>query len=279
MQMSRNKYLKVTPAMCPNYNLIPAIIIGLILYYLGQHLARRVTRTGYRWLLGCLFFLLCLPGLSFILYYAHIFGEPLWYIQFRSLDYIEVLSAMWGLFFGFVFNGKPTNKYLRLQWPVFSLILIFIPFAKSYLMPPVLTGSAMKDEWNDGICIQTTGSTCGPAAMATILTYSGIPTKERDVASGSYTSAGSTEIWYIIRYARHHGMQARLMVDKDLANIPAPAILGTVSGKFGHFITLLEKSDGGFIIGDSMYGRKEFSQNEFKKRYGFNGFAVSFTKK
>jgi len=126
--------------------------------------------------------------------------------------------------------------------------------------------------------MQTTHSTCGPASLATILAYSGIPTSERDVASGSYTSAGSTEIWYIMRYARHHGMQARLRVEKDLASIPAPAILGTVSGKFGHFITLLEKVDGGFIIGDSMYGRKEFSQNEFKKRYGFNGFAVSFTR-
>ncbi len=101
--------------MCPNYNLIPAVIIGFILYNLGQRLARRDFTVVQRRLLALCFLLLCLPALSFILYYAHIFGEPLWYIEFRSIDYIEVLSAMWGLFFGFVFYGKPLNKYLRIQ--------------------------------------------------------------------------------------------------------------------------------------------------------------------
>jgi predicted double-glycine peptidase len=266
--------------MCPNYNLIPAIIIGFVLYYQGQRLARLVTRTGYRWLLGGLFFLFCLPALSFILYYAHIFGEPLWYIQFRSIDYIEVLSSMWGLFFGFVFYDKPKNKYLHLQWPVLCLFLIFIPFAKSYLMPPEILGTVMKDKWDDDVCMQTTHSTCGPAALATILTYSGIPTTEREVAVGSYTAVSGTEIWYLIRYARNHGMNVKIQVKKDLSMVSAPAILGTViGGKYGHFIVLLEKKNDTIIIGDPAIGHRDLTESEFKEAYGFNGFAVSFTRK
>ncbi len=265
--------------MCPNYNLIPAIIIGFLLYYAGLRLSKRMFINTQRWLMGVLFFVLCLPALSFILYYAHILGEPLWYIEFRSIDYIEVLSAMWGLFFGFVFAGKPMNKYLRLQWPVICIVFIFIPFAKSWLMPPEILGTVMQDNWDNGVCMQTTHSTCGPASLATVMNGYKIPVTERQLAIGCYTAVSGTEIWYIIRYARNHGMRVNIQIERDIQQVSVPAILGVrISKIYGHFIVLLDNRNGNLVIGDPAVGRRNYSIKDFKKRYGFNGFAVTLDK-
>ncbi len=139
----------------------------------------------------------------------------------------------------------------------------------------------IKDKWDNDVCMQTTHSTCGPASLATIFASSGIPVTERNVAIGSYNAVSGTEIWYLIRYARKYGMNANITVKKNLSQISSPAILGTViAGSCGHVIALLEKKQNGkFIIGDSMVGRLELTQNEFDRHYGFNGFAVEFVRR
>jgi hypothetical protein len=265
--------------MCPNYNLIPALIFGFVLYKLGQWLSGKVTARRYRWMLGVVFFLLCLPALSFVLFYSHIFGEPLWYLQFRSIDFIEVLSAMWGLFFGFVLANKPEKNVINYRWRIVCFLLIFTPFAKSYLLPPEIIRGPMTDNWENGVCLQTTPTTCGPAALATIFKSYDINITESEIAHGSYSMLTGTEIWYMIRFARHHGMQVSINYEPAINQVVAPAILGTVSvKKAGHFITLLRREGEKFIIGDPMIGRRELTEIEFNKAYGFNGFAVSFTR-
>jgi len=41
----------------------------------------------------------------------HFINEPVWYIKFRAIDNIELLSSLTGLFFGFVtFKDEALGK-------------------------------------------------------------------------------------------------------------------------------------------------------------------------
>jgi hypothetical protein len=49
-----------------------------------------------------------------------------------------------------------------------------------------------RDEWKDGVCMQTTQATCGAAASATLLAHYGIPATEAGMADACLTSAEGT---------------------------------------------------------------------------------------
>jgi len=84
-----------------NRAIFPAVIIGIILFIIGQRTSRAVSGkpSGFFWV--CVH-LLCIPNFLFGAYYMHFINEPVWYIKFRAIDNIELLSSLTGLFFGFV---------------------------------------------------------------------------------------------------------------------------------------------------------------------------------
>jgi len=258
-----------------NPNLITALILGAALFIAGYRLAGRFTSRSSRFALFVLFMLLCLPAISFVGYYTHLLGEPLWYIQFRALPGSEILSATWGLLFGFLAGLRPQSRILR-SGVIWCLLLIFVPFAKPIVLPAAFT--PIQNQWQDGICLQTTSSTCGPASLATIFAHFGLRRTEADIARRAFTCRSGTENWYLIRYARRQGLQATVLVERDLSRLPTPAILGVRIGPYGHFITLLRNDAGIYTIGEPRFGRLELSAEEFHQRYSFNGFSISFSR-
>ncbi|GAE88289.1 hypothetical protein [Acetivibrio straminisolvens] len=85
-----------------NLAIFPAVIIGIILFIIGQRVSRVVNGKPVRILLGLLFIFFCIPNFLFTAYYMHFINEPIWYIKFRAIDNIELLSSLIGIFFGFV---------------------------------------------------------------------------------------------------------------------------------------------------------------------------------
>lgn len=252
-----------------NWLLFPTLALDAGLYVVGRRLAERPLAPRARRLLAALFMLLCLPALSFILYYAHLVQEPVWYVEFRSLWAVEALSAAWGLLFGFLGGGGGLK--LRL-----SLLLAFTPFAKPVLLP--LIGAEFTGQWRDGVCIQSTAATCGPCSLATVAKSLGVDLAERDVAAGSFTGMTGTENWYLIRYARRHGLEARLRRRASLAEVVPPAIIGvTLEGGAGHFITYLGEEGRRRAIGDPLSGRFLLTDEIFQSLYTFTGTAIELT--
>jgi len=49
-----------------------------------------------------------------------------------------------------------------------------------------------------GCVLQSTGSTCGPAALATIFNYYGISKSEEEIARAAFSSSSGTENWTIV---------------------------------------------------------------------------------
>jgi predicted double-glycine peptidase len=253
-----------------------AMLGGVVLYAGGQRLADRVQRR--RWVVGLLLVLLCLPGLSFVLYYAHLFPEPWWYIEWRSLPGTEALSASWCLLGGFLMPRAVAAPSFAAQiWRglLFTLMTVFLlaPFAKPIIRPVELS-TPLQNEWSDGVCLQTTASTCGPASLATILAYYGQPHSEREIARACYSCASGTELWYLLRFARRQGLRASYRQPRSVADIPAPALLGTGLGNAGHFITVLGQTREGVVIGDPLSGKKTLTAAQLATEYRVCGAIV-----
>jgi hypothetical protein len=263
-----------------NPNLFFAITIGTVLFFTGRSLSQRVKNTAIKVLLAILFFLLCLPAISFSVYYLHLIGEPLWYVRFRAVDYIELLSACWGILLGFIIGLLPLSARNLKLWPsrllfILVIVLVFLPFCKPIILPLSVYGP-LQDTWKDGVCLQSTGSTCGPASLSSIFASLGIRKTEDEIARGSYTCATGTEIWYLIRYARNNGLHAELRHEPDITKISPPALLGVLYPG-GHFTSYLSKSSDKYIIGEPLVkGRIELTETEFWQRYGYHGCAVEF---
>ncbi|MGE5416415.1 MAG: cysteine peptidase family C39 domain-containing protein [Acidobacteriota bacterium] len=263
-----------------NPNMFIAFLLGVVLFYMGYWVAGRVQGVWLRKPLLRFFFILCLPALSFIGYYLHLINDPLWYIEFRSIDHIELTTALWGLLFGFVagtrFALNGVKEYILNRYFMAMLLLIFIPFMKPMIMP--VGFSHFDNHWQDGVCLQSTRSTCGPSSLAAIFRHYGINRTEREIARGSYSSMSGTENWYLIRYARKNGLQCRCENVKQMIDVPVPAIIGVRLGGFGHFITVLGHENGKVIIGDPLQGRLKMTEAEFNHNYEFTGFVMYYAR-
>jgi hypothetical protein len=86
-----------------------------------------------------------------------------------------------------------------------------------------------------------------------------------------FVAACGTELWYLMRYARRQGVRVRLRHEADLETVPIPAMLGTRTGGYGHFITLLGRADDSWVIGDPLRGRLTLTPEAFHRSYAFGG--------
>lgn len=256
-----------------------ALALGVALFWLGQHLSRRTPRR--RWLLIVVSLLLCAPAGTFVAYYLHLFSEPLWYVDWRSRPGVELLSAVWGLLLGALTGvqaSAPASRW-RLSTPfifAIAMLLVSVPYLKPLLRPVALT-VPLANRWEDRVCLQSSDSTCGPAALATIFHHYDIAKTESEIARAAFSARGGTEIWYLLRYARRNGLRATVLHQPDLAQVPTPAILGARVGVCGHFITLLERRSDSYLIGDPFTGTHQYTAEEFARTYGFSGAVFHFT--
>ena len=225
-------------------------------------------------------FIIALPALSFTVYYAHVLPETSWYYQFRSRDGVELLIVFIGVAGGFTAALLP-----RALCP-FALIAVIglgvIPFIKPVIGP--LDPESFTDRWNGEVCLQSTPSTCGPASVATILRGLGAQdVTERDLALESYSYAGGTEAWYMIRALRARGFEAEVSFHDDFdPEVPLPAVIGVQlggPGGVGHFVPFLSREGDTFSIGDPAAGPQKLTLEQMRKRYHFTGFHMQISKR
>lgn len=256
-----------------NWLVFPTLAAALGLYALGRLLAGRRSRARLALLVA-----LCAPGASFLLYYLHVVREPAWYVEWRAIPGIELLSAFWGLLAGYLeppggvryFGPRPV---LRL-----SLLLAFVPFAKPVLLP-VAWGERFTDRWENGVCLQSTMATCGPSSLAGVFRVLGVRRTEEEIARGAFSGRTGTENWYLLRYARRHGLSAGLRQGLSLSEVRAPAILGVkVAVNAGHFVVLLGRENGRMVVGDPLSGRILLDEPAFAELYAFTGTAMEFSR-
>ena len=246
---------------------------------LGHKTSILVKKKSTKALLGVFFFILSLPAILFLIFSARIFTIPIWFIELRSLQGTDLLLSFLGLFLGFISpksNGKVSlikyNKYIYFIC-IFFVICQFLP----YLIPPKYKN--FRNNWIENVCLQSTGYTCGPASLATISQYYGKPTTELEVVKFLGVSTLGTRRWDFVKYARKINLKAECFYPENISSVPYPSIIEViVKNKIPHAITLLGKDNGNYIIGDPLEGKLSLTEDEFLKKYKFDGFAVHFTK-
>jgi len=135
----------------------------------------------------------------------------------------------------------------------------------------------LREQWRGDVCLQSTPSTCGPAAAATIVRRLGGHLSERDLAREAFTCRSGTENWYLARTLRRHGFQAEF-IRSNPSNVQLPAIAGVrlpSLGNPGHFVALLERANGKYLLADPMEGLSTNELADWKGVYEFTGLFLS----
>lgn len=262
-----------------NYMLILTLLVASILFVVGNLPGCRTKMQTF--IVLCIFgFVIAIPGILFAIYYFKILGEPIWLYQFRSVPFSELSAGGAGLLSGLLHGKWSSNpKFRRIAggwfFPVILVIGLIVPYLKPILRPP--KWSEFQDHWLQGVCLQTSESSCGPACAATLLRRIGRTTTEKEIAQASFTSRNGTENWYLARTLRARGLKVQFVFEPDLNKPwPYPAIAGVrlpgYYGNTGHFIAVLDRVGDKYIIADPLEGKSIQSQSELRGTYDFTGF-------
>lgn len=260
-----------------NPNIFFALFLALLFYILGSFAAKRTKNPILNIVLILIFTILSIPAFTFIFYYLHLTPLSEKYVQYRANNQIEVLS---GLFAGLIayISGKYFKGFFRrliFRIPL-TLLLVLVPYLKPIVTP---IRRPLPDDWKDNVCLQSYKSTCGPSSLATIFKYYGIDKTEQELAEQAHSCATGTEIWYLIRYARDNGFRVQYKRVNSISEVSIPSIIGTtLRGTVGHFVTLLGKENGYYIIGDPLKGKLKLSESEFNNNYKLDFVSYYITK-
>ncbi len=228
---------------------------------------------------SCLFLLASIPAtpaLVFALYYTHLFDSAAWFYAFRAAEWSELSAAGLGALAGAIHASlEPRTAREKLVVPVAAALVLSVPYLKPLLAP--LDFSRLHDRWSDGVCLQSTLSTCGPSSAATLLRSLGRTASEAELASECLTSASGTENWYLARAFRRRGLQTRFVIQSpDDPHIPSPAIAGVVlRGGSGHFVAILHDTPTHVTIADPLKGKMVVEKKKLSAHYRFTGFFLT----
>lgn len=207
-------------------------------------------------------------------YYLHLIKTPIWYIEFRTIPFIEILVGTIGLSLG-ILTAQITKEKAALIFIIFAfgITLNFPPYIKNIINP---THGFLKGKEKDGVVLQSSTSTCGPSCLSTIFKQYNIQKTEYEIAQQAFTSGSSTEIWYLLRCAKANGLAYEISTEEDIQLVKTPAIVGTWLGDYGHFITLLNRENNILTVGDPLKGKLVLTPAQFYDRYQLDGMNVHF---
>jgi predicted double-glycine peptidase len=154
-----------------------------------------------------------------------------------------------------------------------------------FLLPALLQGhlSQLETEIDDsGVCLQSNGYTCGPAAAVTALRSLGIQAEEGELAVAAHTTPidGTQPDSLCAAIYREYGVTCRYESFKSVAELrgkePVIALV-----KFGfmvdHYVTVLAVTDSQVIVGDPLKGRVSVTHEEFDKKWRKCGIVIDLT--
>lgn len=245
--------------------------LGVTCCWWGSLLARKFPK---QWWMTVPLTLLAVPCMVYVLYYAHLWDEPIWLYQWRSIPGTELLAALGGLLVGWCHWHVPFRLKGSLGFiSCFFVLWLSVPYLKQIISP--LDKNQLKEAWKDGVCMQSTTSTCGPASAATLMKSMGIEVTEKELATDAFTTRSGTENWYLKRAIEKHGVICNYVRrEPGSSALLYPAIAGVRLGeRAGHFIAILGETPEHYIVGEPMTGRRLLRKDRIDRGgYEFTGF-------
>lgn len=124
------------------------------------------------------------------------------------------------------------------------------------------------------IVMQSTNYTCGPAALATVLSNMGINTTEKELADLAGTDESGTTMYGLAKAAKEKGLNAvgmNLAVDDLQAN---DIVFLNINGD-PHYSVVIAVTENSVILADPSLGNVEFSKEDFEKYYSGNALVIT----
>ena len=164
---------------------------------------------------------------------------------------------------------------------VVSLYAVW-PFAASALNRKELLAMPTRlDE--DGVCMQSTDYTCGPAAAVTALRQFGLYGQEGRIAVASFSSSAIGTPPDLLceglqkLYSRQ-GLKSELRYFRSLAELPAgQPVLAVIKYKLteDHYVVILEVTPDYVVVADSNLGKVAYHHEYFMERWRKLGIVMS----
>jgi len=169
---------------------------------------------------------------------------------------------------------------------LFMAVMIFSTTIWPFIVPAfdradLLTLRTRLD--SDGVCIQGTDYTCGPAAAVTALHHLGFPADEGKLAILSETSSATGTPADMLAEAlrEEYGKQGLVVRCRPFNSVSdlRQAGLTLARMKYGfmvdHWVTVLQITDSQVIVGDPLAGRVQLSCDDFARKWRFVGIVLS----
>lgn len=251
-----------------NWLFLPVVALATVLFAAGYRAGKRAG-----WPIWLAASVCALPAILFATYYFHWFDDAVWFYRFRAVPLTELSASGAGLLAGLVYAWLARRGHgARYLVPPLLLAGLFVPYMKAVVAP--LDPSQLAGRCRDGVCLQSTPSTCGPASVATLLRMFDFEESEKTLAQEAFTSAGGTENWYLARALRRRGFPVDyVIVERPVTRLPHPSVAGvTLPGGAGHFIAILEETGDAYVIGEPMHGKLTVPKSRLSSSYNFTGF-------
>jgi hypothetical protein len=135
----------------------------------------------------------------------------------------------------------------------------------------------------DGICLQNTGYTCGPAAAVTALRRLHLRAEEGEIAVWARTTsvAGTPPDVLAKTLREHYGILGLTATWRDFKNIPelkqSGLVLAIVKHDVleDHYVTILKVTDTEVEVGDPLDGLVSYSYADFAKLWRYSGVVLA----
>lgn len=163
------------------------------------------------------------------------------------------------------------RMWLSILMVVFVIYLSVLPFLAPALSYRHLASLQTTVNF-EGVCLQSNGYTCGPAAAVTALHALGIEAEEGELAILAYTThfTGTQPDVLCNAITKRYGVACRQAYFHDVLELrDRVPVIAVVKFAFliDHFVTVLDAGDSTVVIGDPLVGRVEMTHEEFASRW------------
>jgi predicted double-glycine peptidase len=252
-------------------------IVVTIIAVIGFFLGRWFSRLNKWWWVGFVipFVLLVMIG-STRRYSAFEFVPPMaWLVQGR----MEFVLA------GFITTMVLTPPVMKVPKPstrrLVYILMVFLVIMTSVwpFLAPAFNRDALRTMKTnidaDGVCLQSTGYTCGPAAAVTALRQVGFQAEEGEIAILAHTSTaiGTPPDILAAALKKHYAREGLDCSYRHFGGIEDMKGAGIVIAivKFApfidHYVTVLEITDREIKVGDPLRGKRSYSREEFQEMW------------
>jgi len=259
---------------------------GVILIALFGVFVGRVF-SGFRkpyWVLGYLLPAVLIAMLALVRFNGALyFVSPFSWIMAGRVRFV-VLSLAVGMGLTVPLSRLP-HKFEKLIVCLLMAIFVFWFSVLPFLVPALIKESLsnLRTQYDaNGICLQTTNYTCGPAAAVTALAKLGLAAEEGEIAVLSYSSPVIGTLPACLSSALENrygseGLSCRYRRFDSIDQLRNAGItLAVIRNAFllDHCIAVLKVSDDAITVADPVMGERLIPYKQFEKIWRFSGIVL-----